>query len=171
MDTYLLPVKVIYARKNKYKQRQYQLIVFVGEQPDRVKRVLEKIKNMSYREALKACSENELEILRKQFHEKWHLCFWPTEHLRAATDKNKTQAYLSYDVVRHEDVDMSFGGADTIHKEYAYDTVLTDDEPVATLLEKLASHLNRNPIISRHGRNILPEHLYVWSRNSKGLTQ
>jgi hypothetical protein len=76
------PVKIIWKYKNLSQQRvQYNVYIFIGNVPENIKKILEKIKELPLYETLIELEKKDIAILEKQYGEKWYSIFFNHYHV------------------------------------------------------------------------------------------
>tara|TARA_B100000886_G_scaffold166672_1_gene113889 strand:- start:1046 stop:6577 length:5532 start_codon:yes stop_codon:yes gene_type:complete len=76
------PVKLIYKYKNLNNRIQYELFIFVGFYVDEgIKKILNKIKDLNFYDALIELTLDEINKLKNIYGEKWFLKFYILDHL------------------------------------------------------------------------------------------
>ena len=86
------PYKIIYKYRNANRKFQYFYYIFLGSQPNNIKKIIVKFTNLTFFETLLELSPDEIEILEKHYDEYWYENFFINEHL-----KKSKKIFLSSD--------------------------------------------------------------------------
>jgi hypothetical protein len=95
------PYKIIYKYRNANRKFQYFYYIFLGNQPNNIKRIITKFINLTFFETLIELSPDEIELLEKHFDEYWYESFFISEHLKkskkiftSSSDKDKPNSSI-----------------------------------------------------------------------------
>ena len=76
------PIKIIHKFKNQNRKTQYNVLIFVGNiLSEATNKVLKKIKDKNLFNTLIELNDRDLEILNKNYGEKWYLKFFINKHV------------------------------------------------------------------------------------------
>lgn len=75
------PIKIIFKYKNNNRKTQYNMYVFIGQVSPAIKKILKKIKNLTFYNALINVSAKEMTKLTKKYGTKWFKKFYNTYHI------------------------------------------------------------------------------------------
>ena len=77
------PYKIIYKVKNNKNEYQYNVYIYIGDNIDqKIKNILNKIKNFSFTETLLKLDINEYKYMEKIYKQKWYYKFFITKHIK-----------------------------------------------------------------------------------------
>ena len=73
------PIKIIHKYKNRNRKIQYNVLIFVGNLlSEATNKVLKKIKDKNLYDTLTELNDRDLEILNKEYGNKWYKYFFIT---------------------------------------------------------------------------------------------
>ena len=76
------PIKIIHKFKNQNRKNQYNVLIFVGNiLSDTTNKVLKKIKDKNLYNTLIDLNNRDLEILNKDYGDKWYQKFFINKHI------------------------------------------------------------------------------------------
>lgn len=82
------PIKVIHKYKNRNKKIQYNVLIFVGNiLSEQTNKILKKIKDKNLYDTLTELNEHELEIMNKEYGQKWYKYFFIDKHINHTFEK------------------------------------------------------------------------------------
>jgi hypothetical protein len=76
------PFKIIYRYRNENRKIQYEYYIFLGNVPMAIRRILSKIKMLTFLETLIELSPDEVNILTKYYGDHWYECIFLSKHLK-----------------------------------------------------------------------------------------
>jgi len=76
------PVKIIWKYKNDYKKIQHHVYIFVGNVPENIDNILEKIRLLDFFESMKILSLEEYAIMENKYGYKWYNKFFNYHHIK-----------------------------------------------------------------------------------------
>lgn len=89
------PIKVIWKYKNNNRKIHYNLYIFVGNVSTEIKKVLEKIKNLTLIDTFKTITKDQIKTMEIMYGSQWYTYFFNIHHLNEcitqikSTDKDK----------------------------------------------------------------------------------
>ena len=82
------PIKIIHKFKNNNRKTQYNILIFVGNLiNESTNRVLKKIKDKNLYDTLTELNDNDIEIMNKEYGNKWYKYFFIDKHINHTFDK------------------------------------------------------------------------------------
>jgi len=82
------PIKVIHKYKNNNRKIQYNVLIFVGNLlTDSMNKILKKIKDKNLYDTLTGINDREIELLIKNYGEKWYKKFFIDKHIKYTFEK------------------------------------------------------------------------------------
>lgn len=75
------PIKIIYKAKNNNAKAQYYIYIYVGNVPQNVSKILDKIKNASLADTLQMLTRNEITDITTYYGDKWYTFFFNKYHI------------------------------------------------------------------------------------------
>ena len=76
------PYKIIYKYRNANRKFQYFYYIFLGAQPNNIKKIIAKFANLTFFETLIELSPDEIETLEKHYDEYWYENFFINDHIK-----------------------------------------------------------------------------------------
>tara|TARA_B100000767_G_scaffold275543_1_gene313194 strand:- start:4946 stop:10432 length:5487 start_codon:yes stop_codon:yes gene_type:complete len=87
------PIKIIHKYKNKNRRNQYLVYIFVGNLiSDEIKKILTKIKNLNFTEAMLKISKKNYKIITEYYGFYWYTLFFPSAHLNYSIKNIKSSS-------------------------------------------------------------------------------
>jgi hypothetical protein len=96
------PYKVLWRYKNRNERIQYNMYIFAGNVDKRVKKVLERITELSLYDTLVALDDKERHLVESIWGEEWFRYLFPTAHIESTfslLQKNKARATALEEIV------------------------------------------------------------------------
>jgi hypothetical protein len=78
------PIKIIYKVKNNNEKPQYYIYIYIGDIPESIMKILNKIRELSFYESLVSLTKNELQDLENFYGNKWYSYFFNKHHLNSS---------------------------------------------------------------------------------------
>lgn len=88
------PIKIIYKYKNNNNKIKYQIYIFIGDVPQNIIKILNKIKTMSLLDVFLQLHIDDYKILENYYEKEWFKYFFTLYHIKYTIDIiNKSEEY------------------------------------------------------------------------------
>jgi hypothetical protein len=93
------PIKIVWRYKNNYRRIQYHTYIFIGDIDKTIKKLLDKIRDLNFYDALMTLSVNEYNQLEKRYGKFWYNKFFLTAHLAFVRSSIKSTSSYQKELV------------------------------------------------------------------------
>lgn len=145
--------KVIWKYKNENKKKQYQILIYLGKTDEKIKKILEKIKQKNLYDSLTSLEEKDENLLINEYGEKWYLIFFNKYHINFSFDliKNsqtqqnqiilkKGKKWYEEHIINHIQINKNI--------IYSYEETIKDQETLNEKIIELKKKQNLNSIFT-----------------------
>ena len=95
------PIKIIYKYKNNNRRNQYNIYIFIGNVPNNIMSILDKIQNLNFYNTLIKLSDKEINILEKQYGTHWYKKFFNTYHINHIINNIKNSSSNKHEIKKN----------------------------------------------------------------------
>lgn len=94
------PIKLIWKYKNNNRRTQYALYIYIGNIPEQLKKILDKIQNLNFYDTLLNLTKDEYLQLEKYYNKNWYSKFFNSYHINTSIYQIKESTIMKNEIIQ-----------------------------------------------------------------------